>query len=151
MQESYANYPILLVEDNDSDAILIKRALKQLNTPNPLVIFQDGEQAINYFKNAPEIKAEMEYALPILIILDLKLPKKSGFEVLQYIKNTNVIKRIPVIILTSSSEYTEINKAYDFGANSYIKKPVAFEDLIYIMKILSIYWLKLNSQPEVNL
>jgi CheY-like chemotaxis protein len=147
MNTNYSNYPILIVEDNENDIMLIQRAFKKLNIINPIIILKNGEQAIDFFREA---KVSNQNSLPIIILLDLKLPKKSGFEVLEYIKNSKTIKRIPIIILTSSSEYSDVNKAYDLGANSYLRKPVSFEELLNIIKSIGYYWLTLNHKPEVN-
>ncbi len=150
MSINYNDYPILLIEDNENDVILVKRAFKKLNIPNPLIIFNDGEEAIIFFDKYIKLESNISYSMPILILLDLKLPKRSGFEILEYIKNKNIIKRIPVIILTSSSDSSDINKAYDLGANSYLTKPFSFEELLNMFNLLSIYWLKFNYKPEVS-
>ncbi len=140
---------ILLVEDDGNDIILIKRAFKKAKTINPLEVVTDGEEAINYLKGEGKYIDRIQYPLPIIILLDLKLPLKSGFEVLEWIKKQEGLKRIPVVILTSSSESRDINRAYDLGANTYLTKPVYFADLIEILKTIDIYWLILSEKPDV--
>lgn len=140
---------ILIVEDDGNDVLLIKRAFKKAQTMNPLEVVTDGEEAINYLKGEGKYNDRIQYPIPILILLDLKLPLKSGFEVLEWLKKQEGLKRIPVVILTSSSESRDINQAYDLGANTYLVKPVYFEDLIEMFKTIDIYWLILNEKPEV--
>ena len=140
---------ILIVEDDGNDVLLIRRAFKKAQTVNPLEVVTDGEEAINYLKGEGKYTDRNQYPLPILILLDLKLPLKSGFEVLEWLKKQEGLKRIPVVILTSSSESRDINQAYDLGANTYLVKPVYFKDLIEMFKTIDIYWLILSEKPEV--
>ncbi len=140
---------ILIVEDDGNDVLLIKRAFKKAQTINPLEVVTDGEEAINYLKGEGKYTDRIQYPIPILILLDLKLPLKSGFEVLEWLKKQEGLKRIPVVILTSSSESRDINRAYDLGANTYLTKPVYFADLIEMFKTIDIYWLILSEKPEV--
>ena len=141
---------ILLVEDDGNDIILIKRAFKKAKTINPLKVVTDGEEAINYLKGEGKFTDRIQYPLPVLILLDLKLPLKSGFEVLEWLKKQEGLKRIPVVILTSSSESKDINLAYDLGANTYLVKPVHFEDLIEMLKTLGFYWMILSEKPYIE-
>ena len=141
---------ILLVEDDGNDIILIKRAFKKAKTINPLKVVTDGEEAINYLKGEGKYTDRIQYPLPVLILLDLKLPLKSGFEVLEWLKKQEGLKRIPVVILTSSSESKDINLAYDLGANTYLVKPVHFEDLIEMLKTLGFYWMILSEKPYIE-
>lgn len=130
---------ILLVEDNPDDIFMIKRAFEKAKIANPIDVVENGEKAIDY----------LEENIPVLVLLDLKLPGISGFEVLKWIKSKERLKRVPVVILTSSQNGKDVNRAYDLGANSYIVKPVRFEDLMNLAKHISIYWLMLNEKPEV--
>ncbi|WP_202318752.1 response regulator [Archaeoglobus neptunius] len=130
---------ILLVEDNPDDIFMIKRAFEKAGIVNPVDVVEDGERAIEYLNS---------YS-PVLILLDLKLPRISGFEVLEWIKTREKLRRIPVVVLTSSRNGRDVNRAYDLGANSYIVKPVRFEDLLDLTKHINIYWLMLNEKPEV--
>ncbi|WP_290598269.1 MULTISPECIES: response regulator [unclassified Archaeoglobus] len=130
---------ILLVEDNTDDIFMVRKAFQKAGIVNPLDVVNDGEKAIEYLRSNT----------PVIILLDLKLPKISGFEVLKWIKSRERLKRIPVIVLASSRNGEDINRAYDLGANSYITKPVRFEDLLNLSKHINIYWLMLNERPEV--
>lgn len=130
---------VLLVEDNPDDVFMIKRAFDKAKITNPLDVAKDGEEAISYLQENK----------PVLVLLDLKLPKVSGFEVLKWVKSKERLKRIPVVVLTSSRNGDDINKAYDLGANSYLVKPVRFENLLNLTKHINIYWLILNEKPEV--
>lgn len=140
---------ILLVEDNPDDALLIRRAFKKANLVNPLQLVDDGEKAIAYLSRAAPYDDRTRYPMPVLVLLDLKLPRRSGFEVLQWARSPQGIKRLPIVVLTSSGETVDINTAYDLGANSYLVKPVGFDALFDMVKILQPYWLIMNERPEV--
>ena len=129
---------ILLVEDNADDEQLTLRAMRQSDIPNIIRVARDGAEAIDYLfgPNAGP--------LPDLILLDLKLPKISGLEVLQKIRTEDQSKALPVVILTSSDEERDIVKSYNLGANSYIRKPVDFDEFIDAVRQLGLYWLLLN-------
>lgn len=140
-------YPeVLLVEDREEDAQLTIRALKKYNLINDIKWLEDGQQALDYlFGTGPE---KVLQAIPKLILLDLKLPKVSGLEVLEQIKAAEGLKSIPVIIMTSSNEDVDIKRAYQLGANSYIVKPIAFINFVDCVKQLGMYWLMLNQPPK---
>lgn len=132
--------PILLVEDNPSDIGLTKRAFEKSNILNPLVVAQDGQEALDYLFNSSN-------PLPALILLDLKMPKIGGLEVLKKIRESERTKRLLVVILTSSKEEYDVNCGYDYGVNSYIRKPVDFLQFAEVVKQLGLYWLVLNEPP----
>ncbi|MEB3281577.1 MAG: response regulator [Lyngbya sp.] len=142
------DYSILLVEDDANDILFVQRAFRQANLKNPIRIVKDGEQAISYLKGDDEYANRDLYFLPTLILLDLKLPRFSGLEVLEWIRGQPHLRRIPVVILTSSRETVDVNRAYEIGANSYLVKPVRFEELTKMMEIIDAYWLKLNQYPS---
>ena len=135
--------PILLVEDNPMDVDLTKRAFAKRKLVNPLVVARDGEEALGHLaqweQGAPQ---------PVVILLDLKLPKVSGLDVLRRIKGHPRYKAIPIVMLTTSSEDTDVRTAYELGANSYIIKPVNFENFLDVATQLEIYWSVLNT-PHV--
>lgn len=139
---------ILLVEDNPNDAKLTLRALRKNNLMNDVHVVKDGVEALDF------IFAENEYAdrsvndIPRVIFLDLKLPKINGIEVLERIKSDKRTKKIPVVILTSSAEDSDLKKCYQLGANSYIVKPVDFESFVDAVSKLGFYWLLLNKTPQ---
>ena len=134
--------PILLVEDNPMDIDLTRRAFAKQNISNPIQTARDGEVAISYIDKWAE--GEL---LPQIILLDLKLPRVDGLDVLQRLKTHPIYRQIPVIILTSSSDSGDIARAYQLGANSYIIKPVDFEKFLEVADLLHSYWCNLNIQP----
>ncbi|HEY9823176.1 MAG TPA: response regulator [Candidatus Sericytochromatia bacterium] len=141
---------ILLVEDNPQDVLLIQRAFRKANLSVPLQVVGDGEAAVQYLSGQEPYGDRSCYPLPLLILLDLKLPRKSGTEVLAWLQQQPVLKRLPVVVLTSSREYADINNVYDLGANAYMVKPVAFDNLVDIVKTLNMHWLIFNEKPQVE-
>ena len=139
MKITYSNNPILIVEDNPVDLDLTLRAFALRKLTNTILVARDGEEALSYIP-----KWEKGEPLPVVILLDLKLPKVNGLEVLQTIKSHPVLKAIPVVILTTSAESNDIKKAYEQGANSYIVKPVDFDKFIEVAKNIELYWNVLN-------
>lgn len=144
------NCTVLLVEDDPNDVILINRAFNKAKPVNPLQVVGDGEQAIDYLAGQGSFSDRDLHPLPALILMDIKLPRKSGLEVLEWLQQQPGLRRLPVVILTSSRETADINRAYDCGANSYLLKPVSFSDLLEIVKNLNLYWLFLNENPCVG-
>ena len=140
-------HAILLVEDDHNDVLLIKRAFQKVNIANPIIVVNDGEQAISYLAGR---EPYVDRALPMLVLLDLKLPRKSGHEVLEWLRQQSTLKRLPVVVLTASSESSDVNLAYDLGANSYLVKPVTFDSLVQMVKTLNLYWLILNKRADVS-
>lgn len=138
---------ILLVEDNPRDAELIIRALTKRNLANHLVHVEDGSEALDFLFNRGKYTEEIDHALPKVVLLDLKLPKVNGLEVLREIKLRESTRSIPVVIVTSSAEDPDINLAYELGANSYVVKPVNFEAFTEVMSNLGLYWLLINQHP----
>lgn len=141
---------ILLVEDDPNDVILVKRAMKKAEVKSKIKVVKDGEQAMDYLGGGAKYENRKEYPIPDMILLDLKLPKKSGLELLEWVDNQPKIRRIPIVILTSSRENEDVNKAYDLGVNSYLLKPVSFDNLLEMMKITISYWFDYNQHPEVK-
>ena len=139
---------ILLVEDNPNDVELTIRAINKNKIKNQIIVAEDGEEAINFFEGNGKFKNRNINLLPEIILLDLKLPKLNGLEVLQKIKENNSTKFIPVIILTSSVEVNDIFQCYNKGANSYIQKPVNFENFLDVVKQIGIYWILLNESVQ---
>lgn len=139
---------ILLVEDNPDDVTLTLRALKKNNLLNEVVVARDGVEALEFLFCEGEFKHRKPELLPELILLDLKLPKVDGLEVLKRIRNENHTRLLPVVILTSSNEQSDIISGYELGVNSYIRKPVDFEQFIEAVRQLGLYWLVLNQTPK---
>ena len=140
---------ILLAEDDPNDVLLVQRAMQKLNFAAPLQVVRDGEEALAYLSGQDAYGDRESYPLPALMLLDLKMPRRSGFEVLQWLRGQNGLKRLPVVVLTSSNQASDINKAFDLGANSYLVKPGGFDSLLELMKGLDMYWLMLNEKPEL--
>lgn len=138
------NKVILLVEDNPRDEALTLRALKKSNIVNEVVVARDGIEALDYLFGAGAYADRDLTVMPQLVLLDLKLPKVDGLEVLQTLRHSATTKRLPVVVFTSSSEEEDMLKSYDLGANSYVRKPVDFDQFLEATKQLGLYWLVLN-------
>ena len=138
---------ILLVEDNPADVELTLRALKTHRITNKIMFVRDGAEALDYLYRRGPYKNRNEIRIPRLILLDLKLPKISGLEVLQKVKSDEELKKIPIVVLTSSKEEPDIRECYRLGVNSYIVKPVDFEKFIEAVRNIGLYWLLLNQGP----
>lgn len=136
---------IILIEDNISDADLVLRALKKNNLVNNVIHLQDGQEALDYFFGNSENGMS---AIPKLILLDLKMPKVNGIEVLEQLKKNASTKAIPLVILTSSKEDPDLKKCYELGANSYVVKPVVFDDFVKAIAQVGLYWLLINVPPK---
>ena len=143
------NKTILLVEDNPSDIDLTKRAFEKGHINNNLIVAEDGQEALDYIFGKGKYASRDANQLPVLILLDLKLPKIGGLEVLKIIRATEKIKRVPVVILTSSKEEQDVAASYDLGVNSYIRKPVDFNQFADAIKHLGLYWLVINEPPPL--
>jgi two-component system response regulator len=138
------NEPILLVEDNPDDEALTLRALKKNNIKNEVIVAHDGAEALDYLFGTGMYAGRDTQIMPQVILLDLKLPKVDGFEVLRKMRSDPRTKLLPVVILTSSNEELDRINGYDLGANSYIRKPVEFNGFIEAVRQLGLYWLILN-------
>ena len=141
---------ILIVEDNPNDALLTIRSLKEHNLANNIVHVRDGQEALDYLFAEGGYSDRDPLNLPKAILLDLKLPKLDGLQVLARIRGDERMKCVPVVILTSSQEEGDLVKSYKLGANSYIVKPVEFESFSAAIKQLGLYWLLLNKLPVQN-
>ena len=142
-------HPILLVEDSPDDALLIQRAFRKANLANPVQLVRDGEEAVAYLSATAPYQDRTLFPLPAFMLLDLKLPRRSGLEVLAWVRQQSTVKRLPIVVLTSSRESVDVNRAYDLGVNSYLTKPVGFEALLEMVKNVNLYWLVLNESPEI--
>ena len=138
---------ILLVEDNPSDIGLTKRALDKSHIANELVVAEDGQEALDYVFGAGAYAGRDVTQLPALVLLDLKLPRVGGLEVLRRIRADERTRRLPVVILTTSQEEQDVAASYDLGVNSYIRKPVDFNQFAQAIQHLGLYWLVLNEVP----
>jgi len=137
-------YPILLVEDNEDDVIITRRAIEKGGIRNRLYVVPDGEEALNFLRREGKYR---DVPRPGIILLDLKMPKIDGFEVLKQVKNDNDLKIIPIVILTSSGRDEDVRRAYTLGCNSYLVKPEKFEKLTETVMEIDQYWLKVSRIP----
>ena len=138
---------IFLVEDNPSDVELTKRALERNHILNEIIVAEDGQEALDYLWGTGKYSGRDLSVMPAVILLDLKLPKIDCHEVLKHIRSDARTRRLPVVILTSSKEEQDIAASYDLGVNSYIRKPVNFEQFAECVKHLGLYWLIINESP----
>lgn len=139
---------VLLVEDNLDDADLIRHAFRKADVTNPLVVVDNGDKAIDYLLGREEYANRQRFPVPRLILLDLKLPRRSGIEVLSVIRTKDAVRHTPVVVLTSSNREDDIRKAYDAGANSYLVKPIGGDALLTMIRAISTFWINHNSAPS---
>ena len=135
---------ILHVEDDSNDALLFQHACRQAGVDVNVRVVDDGEQAQAYLKGDDKFQNRDEHPFPTLVVLDLKLSFVNGFEVLEWMRKERKLRRVPVIVLSSSNRPADVKRAYDLGANSFLVKPVAFEALLSLVKGIQQYWLTLN-------
>ena len=138
---------ILLVEDNPNDEALTLRALKKSNILNPVIVARDGAEALDYLFGRGDYQGRKSEANPEVVLLDLKLPKVDGLEVLRQLRADERTRLLPVVVLTSSVEEQDVLRGYALGANSYVRKPVDFNQFVEAVKQLGLYWLVLNQRP----
>jgi CheY-like chemotaxis protein len=140
---------ILVAEDREDDQLLIRRAFERAQLVNPLRIVNDGEEAIAYLKGEGQFSDRTKYPLPELLLLDLKMPRKNGFEVLEWVRSQPDLKVLPVVVLTSSEDVYDVSRAYQLGANSFLVKPIEFDQFVQMSKAIKGYWLWLSRPPAV--
>ncbi len=138
---------ILLVEDDPDAVLLMRKAFEAASIANPLRVVGDGDDLIAYLSGAAPYDDRQENPQPTMVLLDLKLPRKSGFELLEWVRKSPKLTRLIMVVLTSSRETKDISKAYALGANSYLVKPTSFHDLVDLVKMLKSYWLAHNQFP----
>jgi two-component system, response regulator len=141
---------IFLIEDNPSDIALTKRALGKARIVNQLVVAQDGQEALDYLFGAGHFAGRDPTDIPTLTLMDMKLPKVSALDVLRRIRSDARTRRMTVVILTTSNEEQDIAAGYDLGVNSYIRKPVDFQQFTHVVKQVALYWLLLNEPPPTT-
>ena len=145
------SFTVLLVEDDLNDIFLVKRAFKMARIKNPLQIVTDGQEAISYLRGEGKYADREAYPLPKLIVMDIRMPRRSGFEVLEWVKdNRKPLHRIPVVIVSSSDNHSDINHAYELGANAYMVKPVEFHAVEHLFESITHYWGLECAKPELE-
>lgn len=148
--QNHDHFAVLLVEDDLNDIFLVKRAFKRTEIPNPLHVVTDGVEAIRYLQGEGDADRQL-YPMPRLVVMDIKMPRKTGFEVLEWIKSDCVLKRVPVVIVSSSDQTADINKAYELGANAYMIKPVNFKSVENLFQSITHYWGLECAKPELEI
>lgn len=139
---------ILHVDDDSNDALLFQHACQKAGIDCNLQNVEDGEQAITYLRGAEQFADRRRYPVPTLVLLDLKMPRVNGFDVLAWVRGNHQTRAMPVVVLSSSNHDADVKRAYDLGANSYLVKPVGFESLVAIAKSLNQYWISLNVKSD---
>jgi CheY-like chemotaxis protein len=144
------NEPVLLIEDDVSDFRLIQRAFAKIRPTVPMIRLSHGDEAVAYLAGDAPYENRTLHPFPCVILLDIKLPRRSGFEVLEWIRSQeSTLKRVPVIMLTSSNHHIDVNKAYELGVNSYLVKPSNSSELEQLVSTFRAYWAELNQGPTV--
>ena len=145
------DFTVLLVEDDLNDIFFVKRAFKIAKIENPLQVVTDGLEAIEYLRGEGKYGDRAVHPLPKLIVMDIKMPRKSGFEVLQWVKNDGPLRRIPVVIVSSSDNPADINHAYELGANAYMIKPMDLRAVEHLFSSITNYWGLECAKPELEM
>jgi CheY-like chemotaxis protein len=141
---------ILLAEDLESDVLLLQRALRQARIVNPVKVVNDGEQAIAYLKGEGKYADRAEYPVPSLLLLDLKMPRLGGLEVLSWAQNQPGLKDLRIVVLSGSRELEDVNRAYQLGAHTFLVKPTEFDQLVALMQALQGFWIWTNEDPGIG-
>jgi CheY-like chemotaxis protein len=141
---------ILIAEDREDDILLIRRSFIGAHVSNPIQIVRNGEQTISYLEGEGKFANRDEFPLPALLLLDLKMPRMDGFQVLNWIRQQPGLKPLRIIVLTASADMHDVNKAYELGANSFLVKPLDFENFVEMSRFLNDYWLRLDKAPGIS-
>ena len=142
-----SQYPVLYVEDNADDVLLLRHAFKRADILDPVQFAQDGQEAIDYLAGAEKFSDRQKYPMPRLVLLDLKLPKKTGIEVLQWIREQPALRKLPVIILSASAQKSDVARCYELGANAFLVKPSSIDTLGDMCRAIQHFWLSYNVFP----
>ena len=138
---------VLLVDDDSNDVFFMKRAFKEVNISTPLMVAQDGQEAIEYLSGAGRFADRLLHPLPCFLILDLKMPRKTGLDVLKWLREQPVFRCLPVMIFSSSAHRYDVERAYQFGANSFVVKPGSVEQRTDLARFIKDFWLQTNQPP----
>src|SRR5882672_9445754 len=141
---------ILLVEDRNDDVYLVRRALSKADVHNPFLVVENGEEALAYLEGFGKYRNRDEFPMPDIMLLDLKMPRMDGYEVLRQVRAKPEFKSLRIIVLTSSEDLNDVNKAYELGANSFLVKPLEFENYAAMMRTLTSFWLHYSRSPTIE-
>jgi len=145
-------FTVLLVEDDLNDIFIVKRAFKMADIHTPLQVVTDGQEAVSYLRGDGKYADRNAYPIPRLIVMDIRMPRKTGFEVLEWVKtNRQPLRRIPIVIVSSSENPEDINRAYELGANAYMVKPMNFREVEHLFATITHYWGLECAKPELEL
>jgi CheY-like chemotaxis protein len=143
--------PVILVAEDDEDyVILIKQVFAKAHVPNPIHVVWNGEEAISYLKGEGKYSNRDEFPLPDIFLLDLKMPRVNGFEVLRWVRAQPTLSSLRILVLTSSDEIRDVNEAYQLGANSFLVKPLDFEDFTHLSRLIADFWFKASRTPDAS-
>jgi CheY-like chemotaxis protein len=142
-----ANEFILLVDDDENDVLLLQRAFRKAGLHDWLRVVTEGQEAINYLSGQGQYSDREKFPLPFLLLLDLKMPGTDGFEVLRWARGESDLKRLLIVVLTSSNLQSDVDRAYELGANSYLVKPVEFDEMVHMVQRFQAYWAEINRTP----
>ena len=142
-----SEHSVIVVEDDENEVLLLKHAFQQAHFRNPVLLFRDGQEVMDYLSRlGTDDGKQISDAPPALMLLDLKTPRKNGLEVIEWLRAQPVLKRLVVVMLSSSDNASDINRAYDLGCNSYLIKPMSLDGLVEMVKLLDSYWLRTNQR-----
>jgi CheY-like chemotaxis protein len=144
-----SRYSFLVAEDDENDVFFLRRAFQQAKIENPLHVVRDGQEAIDYLSGEGKFSDRSLYPLPHLFILDLKMPRKTGLDVLTWLQEQPELRCLPVLVLSSSAHRTDIERAYELGANAFVVKPASLEKRVELAQVLGTFWLEFNEGPIV--
>ena len=143
--------PVILVAEDDEDyVVLIRQVFAKAHIPNPIHVVWNGEEAISYLKGQGKYSNREEFPLPDIFLLDLKMPRVNGFEVLKWVRAQPSLASLRILVLTSSDEIRDVNEAYQLGANSFLVKPLDFEDFTHLSRLIADFWFKASRAPETS-
>ena len=144
-------YTILIVEDEADQVFMLKRAFQKANVRNPIQVFRDGQEVIDHLTKlgSPSRGVSLE-APPALMLLDLKMPRKTGFEVLEWLRHQPRLRSLVVVVLSNSLQLADVSRAYELGCNSYLMKPANLDHLVEMVRMISSYWVMLNVNPDLH-
>lgn len=140
---------ILLAEDDENDVLFMERALKKAAVPHPMLVVADGQEAIEYLSGEGKFADRAQFPLPRLIILDLKMPRKTGMDVLRWLKENPILECLPKVVLSSSANRQDVERGYRLGANAFLIKPSTLEERSELVKLIHHFWLRLNQPPII--